>query len=88
MDQRSTMQSTLTPLSKRDFFDVYKVAIDDLHRTRSLAQKIDTMYVWNVAIARFHLGRLAARRVSTAERGDRTSPRSPHTPVWYDTYIW
>jgi len=49
MDQRSTMQSTLTPLPKRDFFDVYKVAIDDLHRTRSLAQKIDTMYVWNGA---------------------------------------
>jgi hypothetical protein len=45
MDQRSTTPSTQPPLSKRDFFDVYKVAIDDLHRTRSLAQQIDTMYV-------------------------------------------
>ncbi len=46
MDQRSsapTSQQTARPT--RDFFDVYKVAIDDLHRTRSLAQKIDTMYV-------------------------------------------
>src|SRR5258707_8403540 len=46
MDQRSsapTSQQTARPT--RDFFDVYEVAIDDLHRTRSLAQKIDTMYV-------------------------------------------
>jgi hypothetical protein len=65
MDQRSTTPSPHTPLSKRDFFDVYKVAIDDLHRTRSLAQKIDTMYVtiltllltadaYEIAIAQFN----------------------------------
>jgi hypothetical protein len=65
MDQRSsapTSQQTARPT--RDFFDVYKVAIDDLHRTRSLAQKIDTMYVtivtllltadaYEIAIAKF-----------------------------------
>jgi hypothetical protein len=50
MDQRSTTPSSLPPLSKRDFFDVYKVAIDDLHRTRSLAQQIDTMYVTIVTL--------------------------------------
>ncbi len=66
MDQRSsapTSQQTARPT--RDFFDVYKVAIDDLHRTRSLAQKIDTMYVtiltllltadaYEIAIAQFN----------------------------------
>ncbi|HZC79126.1 MAG TPA: hypothetical protein VE258_15340 [Ktedonobacterales bacterium] len=50
MNQRSTTPSTQPPLSKRDFFDVYKVAIDDLHRTRSLAQNIDTMYVTIVTL--------------------------------------
>ncbi len=30
---------------KHDFFDAYKVAIDDLHRTKNLAQKIDSLYV-------------------------------------------
>jgi hypothetical protein len=65
MDQRSTTPSTQqTARPTRDFFDVYKVAIDDLHRTRSLAQKIDTMYVtiltllltadaYEIAIAQF-----------------------------------
>lgn len=64
MDQQSTTPSSQPPLAKRDFFDVYKMAIDDLHRTRSLAQKIDTMYVtiltllltadaYEIAIAKF-----------------------------------
>jgi hypothetical protein len=87
MDQRSTMPSTLPSLSKRDFFDVYKVAIDDLHRTRSLAQKIDTMYVWNGANAPFHLGRLDARRVNTPERVDIIATRSPLPPVRYNR-VW
>jgi hypothetical protein len=50
MDQRSTTPSAQPSLPKRDFFDVYKVAIDDLHRTKSLAQKIDTLYVTIVTL--------------------------------------
>src|SRR5205823_3988192 len=42
--------SPLPPAPRRDFFDVYKVAIDDLHRTKSLAQKIDTLYVTIVTL--------------------------------------
>jgi hypothetical protein len=46
MEQQPNGQlSGETPLSKRDFFDVYKLALDDLHRTKSLGQKIDSLYV-------------------------------------------
>ncbi len=35
---------------QRDFFDVYRVAIDDLHHTKDLAQKIDSLYVTIVTL--------------------------------------
>jgi hypothetical protein len=33
------------PSSAHDFFDVYATAIDDLHRTKELGQRIDALYV-------------------------------------------
>lgn len=46
MDQQaSEQQSALPPIPQHDFFDVYRVAIDDLHRTKSLGQRIDSLYL-------------------------------------------
>jgi hypothetical protein len=33
------------PATRRDFFDVYKVAIADLHASKDLGQKIDSFYL-------------------------------------------
>jgi len=46
VDQQPTEQpSPERARPKQNVFDVYKVALDDLHRTRSLAQKFDTFYL-------------------------------------------
>jgi hypothetical protein len=38
------------PGTTRDFFEVYKLAIEDLHHTKDLAQKIDSLYLTIVTL--------------------------------------
>jgi hypothetical protein len=46
VDQQPSGQSSpASPPSTHDFFDVYRVAIDDLHRTKNLGQRIDSLYL-------------------------------------------